>query len=85
MEKVKIFGSRAKNTFHKRSDIDLVLFAKSDSNGFHLAAAVLFDLEDLDIPYHFDVKVYHDINYLPLKKHIDVYSQVFYDSKRLKF
>ena len=78
IKKVMIFGSRAKNTFHERSDIDLVFFAEGKDNQHQLESDVLFDLEELDIPYAFDVKSYQQIQSPPLKEHIDRWGKVFW-------
>lgn len=72
---VLVFGSRAMNTFQPASDIDLAL--KGDIN-FDLLAKVKGELEELPLPYFFDVVNYHDINTTEFKEHIDRYGKIFY-------
>jgi len=70
-----VFGSRAMNTFQPASDIDLAL--KGDVN-FGLLAKVKGELEELPLPYFFDVVNYHDINTTEFKEHIDRHGKIFY-------
>lgn len=78
IERVQIFGSRAMDTYQPHSDIDLVLFGDIDDV---LLAKVYSELDELPLPYKFDVKVYSEITYLPLKEHIDKFSKVIYLKK----
>ena len=77
IEIVKIFGSRAMGNYKHNSDIDLALFVKEINDD--LEAKVLFELEDLPMPYKFDVKFYENITNENLKKHIDDYGEIFYE------
>ncbi|OGT08941.1 MAG: hypothetical protein A2X78_00100 [Gammaproteobacteria bacterium GWE2_37_16] len=72
---VLVFGSRAINTFQPASDIDLAL--KGDIN-FGLLAQVKGELEELPLPYFFDVVNYHDINTTEFKDQIDKHGKIFY-------
>ena len=83
ISKVALFGSRAKNQFNNRSDIDIVLF-EDNSKKTSVVRDILFELEELDIPYSFDVISYNYIHYLPLKGHIDQYKRVIYVNKKIK-
>lgn len=76
IETVKIFGSRAIGNFKHNSDIDLAIFG--EDLGIDLESKIWMDLDDLPLPYKFDVKVYDLINNENLKKHIDDYGKVFY-------
>ncbi len=78
IERVQIFGSRAMGNYQPYSDIDLVLFGEIDDA---LLAKIYSELDELPLPYKFDVKVYADITYLPLKQHIDTISKVIYQKK----
>jgi predicted nucleotidyltransferase len=63
-----IFGSRAKGTASPASDIDLAL----EGIGDELAAeAIAAELEDLPLPYRFDVKAMAAIQSQALREHID--------------
>jgi len=74
----KIFGSRAKGTSQSNSDIDLTLEGKIPSR---LAAEISETLDDLPLPYLFDVTAYGEIEQRTLKEHIDRVGQVFYERK----
>ncbi len=67
IETVKLFGSRAKGTHNARSDIDLALWGKIDPLGAeHIAAK----LDDLPLPYRYDVQPFEEIKLAPLREHI---------------
>ena len=74
---VKLYGSRAKSTFHERSDVDLVLFGKSIDR--FLVADLLLDLADSDLPYPVDLQNYNDIKNRALIEHIDRVGLVIYE------
>jgi predicted nucleotidyltransferase len=64
---VVLYGSRAKGNFRPESDIDLALVGVDDDLQ---AEAVAEELDELPLPYHFDVKAYSAIQYKPLQEHI---------------
>jgi predicted nucleotidyltransferase len=64
---VRLFGSRAKGTHSFRSDVDLALFgAIAPLEGQAVAA----ELDDLPLPYKYDVQVFDAIQSKPLREHI---------------
>lgn len=63
---VKLFGSRAKVTHTTRSDIDLALWGVDALR----AEAVAAELDDLPLPYHFDVVPFDFIQQDSLREHI---------------
>ena len=65
---VRIFGSRAKGTHKKFSDIDLAVWGNIDE--LFLAKINLL-LEELPLPYTFDLIAYERIMNPHLKAHID--------------
>ena len=67
-QKVRIFGSRAIGTYRANSDID----QKTLGN-------ISLDLDDLPMPYLFDVKAISQINHPRLLEHIKQYSQIIYN------
>jgi uncharacterized protein len=71
----KIFGSRAKDTSRPNSDIDLSL---TGSIPFASLARIAGELEDLSLPYSFDVEAYNAIHHQPLREHIDRVGRTFY-------
>lgn len=64
---VVLYGSRAKGNFRPESDIDLALIGVDDDLQ---AEAVAEELDELPLPYHFDVKACGTIRYAPLREHI---------------
>ena len=69
IEQVKLYGSRAKGSFHDRSDIDLAVFGKGVDR--FVIAAMLMDLDDTDIPFMVDLQNYQDLRNRRLVEHID--------------
>lgn len=68
IDNVRVFGSRAKGTQRPESDIDLVVYGDLDDLD---AMSILRELDELPLPYQFDVHVYSRITYRPLREHID--------------
>ncbi len=62
-----LFGSRAKGTHSERSDVDLALSGNLEALG---AAAIAAELEELPLPYRFDVQALNQISLAPLLEHI---------------
>jgi predicted nucleotidyltransferase len=67
IDEVRIFGSRAKGTHSPRSDVDLALWGNVSRLD---AEAIAAELDDLPLPYRFDVVVFEMINLRPLREHI---------------
>jgi predicted nucleotidyltransferase len=55
---VKLFGSRAKGTHTARSDVDLALWGDVDELQAEQIAA---ELDELPLPYRYDVKPFNSI------------------------
>ena len=72
---VKIFGSRAIGRFEHYSDVDLAL---SGDLNLRLMGQILRELDELPLPYTFDVKAYEAIKHPPLKRHIDEFGKTLY-------
>jgi len=68
IREVALYGSRAKGTYRPESDIDLALIGVDDDVQ---AEAVADELDELPLPYRFDVKAYSSIKYSPLREHIE--------------
>ena len=77
IEKSVIYGSRAKGNFKKGSDIDLTL----EGTGLNLSVinSLLNELDDLLLPYTFDVSIFNQINNDSLVEHIERVGKVFYE------
>jgi predicted nucleotidyltransferase len=62
-----VFGSRAKGTHSPRSDVDLVVTGDVDPLR---AEAIASELDELPLPYRFEVQPLAHIRYPPLLEHI---------------
>ena len=72
---VTLFGSRAKGTHAPNSDIDLSIRGQLDElQGEALAA----ELDELPLPYRFDVLVFDSLKSKPLREHIERVGIVIY-------
>ncbi len=65
---VKLFGSRAKGTHRPYSDVDLAVWGEID---LLAGAALAADLEELPLPYHFDVIPFEHITHPGLRDQIE--------------
>ena len=65
---MKIFGSRAKGTHSPNSDVDLAMCGDLDAVR---AESIAAELDDLPLPYRYDVKAFHLIKLRPLCEHIE--------------
>jgi predicted nucleotidyltransferase len=77
IEKALLYGSRAKGTFKKGSDIDLTISGK----GLNLSimSRVCEELDDLLLPYTIDLSIYEQISNNELRQHIERVGVVFYE------
>jgi len=75
VEEARLFGSRAKGTARPNSDVDLALWGPLS---FTLMAHIAGELDELPLPYMFDVQAFEQIRYLPLRKHIQRVGKPFY-------
>lgn len=76
IQKVVLYGSRAKGTHHERSGIDIALEGEQ-LNRFTIGA-IQMDLDDLDIPWQIDAQSYHELRNPELIEHIDRVGQVIW-------
>lgn len=65
---VTLFGSRAKGTHNARSDVDFALGGEVTPLR---AEAIAAELEELPLPYRFDVQALAHIRHVPLREHIE--------------
>ena len=80
IEKVLIYGSRAMGNYRLASDIDLTLIGrKIDLN---LQLKIEFDLDDLMLPYKFDVSIYNKITNPEFIDHVNGAGKEFYNKKK---
>lgn len=77
IKKVIIYGSRATDSYKKSSDIDLTLLG--DNIRFETLARVLNEIDDLLLPYQFDISIFKYLDNDNLIKHIKKYGKVFFE------
>jgi len=76
VEEAVLYGSRAKGNYKPGSDIDIVL--RGERLNLHLLNKISLDLDDLLLPYTFDIAIYHHINNSDLTEHIKRVGKIFY-------
>ena len=81
IESAILFGSRAKGTHSERSDVDMALTGSLGALG---AEAIAAELEELPLPYRFDVHALAAITYPPLLEHIERVGMVIYPEGRTR-
>lgn len=80
VEEVLIYGSRALGNFKTASDIDLTL--KGKDIDLSLQTKIEFDLDDLMLPYKFDISIYDKITNPEFLDHINRVGKEIYKRKR---
>ena len=73
IEKVLIYGSRAKGTYKNGSDIDFAILENID------AVKISSELDELSTPYKFDVTDYNNLTHEGLKNSIKNDGKLFYE------
>ena len=63
-----LYGSRAKGNYRNGSDIDLAI--EGPDITFDELLRIESQLDALDLPYHIDVSIYHQLNHPELVNHI---------------
>jgi len=76
IEAAVLYGSRAKGNFKNGSDIDLTL--KTQKPGSLPLIKIALALDELDLPYTFDLSAYDKINNTDLIEHINRAGIIFY-------
>jgi uncharacterized protein len=74
----KIFGSRAMDAFEANSDVDLALWGALNPG---VIARIRGELDELPLPYAFDVLAYDAITHPPLRQHIDEVGRPLYPAR----
>lgn len=80
VEQVILYGSRAKGTYKNGSDIDLSL--KGHGLNLKLINQISNDLDELLLPYSFDISIFSQISNADLIDHIKRVGVVFYESQQ---
>ena len=78
IEKVLIFGSRAKGNYRDGSDIDLA--AIGNNLDYSQLLNILIEIDNLGLLYRVDLLDYQKHANTPIGEHIDRVGQVFYQS-----
>lgn len=81
VEKVLLYGSRAKGNFKPASDIDLCL--QGSTLDLTVLNKISWELDDLLLPYTFDLSIYHQLNSSDLLDHIQRVGVLFYSKEIL--
>ncbi len=80
IEKIVLFGSRAKGNFSPGSDIDIAVFGKKLTTFDVIDVLALLD--ELFLPYKFDIVIFERIKEDELKKHINRAGKLLYEKKQ---
>lgn len=76
VEKAILYGSRAKGNFKPASDIDLTL--EGSSLDLTILNKISWELDDILLPYTFDLSIYNQISNPELLDHIQRVGILFY-------
>ena len=76
VEKVILYGSRAKGNFNKRSDIDLVVIGTKLNR--HIIGKIISEVNDSNCPNTVDIQILVNIKNQDLSEHIARVGQIFY-------
>ena len=81
LEKAVLYGSRAKGNYRMGSDIDLSLFG--DALSYAHLGQIESQLDELMLPYSFDLSLFSQIDNPDLTQHIQRAGRVFYEKSGL--
>jgi predicted nucleotidyltransferase len=81
VEKVILYGSRAKGNYKTGSDIDLTLLGTELT--LKLVGQIQSEFEEGLLPYHFDLSIFSQITHSDLIEHIQRVGVVFYERNSL--
>jgi len=80
LDRAILFGSRAKGTQKRGSDVDLALAGSQVDHSLVVDVSMELNEETL-LPYHFDVLNYNTVTNQALREHIDRVGLVVYERK----
>lgn len=78
VDRAILYGSRAKGTARTGSDIDLTLVGGEDLT-LKVLYRIMDEIDDLLLPYTFDLSIYAQINNRALREHIERVGVTFYE------
>lgn len=79
VEKAVLYGSRAKGTYKRGSDIDLTLIGTSLDD--RLLSRIDWELDDLLLPYKIDLSLFSNLRNSALVEHIQRVGVVLYEKQ----
>jgi predicted nucleotidyltransferase len=79
IDKVIIYGSRAKGNYRTGSDIDITLIGNDLE--YDLKGVVSSEIDDLNTPYLFDISIFQLLKSPSLEEHINRVGKIFYQKK----
>lgn len=77
-----LYGSRAKGNYKSGSDIDIAL--KGEKLNLRLLNKIDFDLDELFLPYTFDISIYDHISNKDLVAHIQRVGKILYQKNSVQ-
>ena len=77
IEKVILYGSRAKGTFRPGSDIDLSL--QGATLTLKELGDIVSEIDDLLLPYTIDLLIFDTLDHVNLRDHIERVGKIFYE------
>ncbi len=77
VEKAILYGSRAKGNYRNGSDVDLTLVG--DDLTLSVLGKIMEEIDDLLLPYTFDLSIFHQISDTEVVAHIQRVGVVFYE------
>lgn len=80
IEQVLLYGSRAKGNYKNGSDIDLTLIGKDIT--IEELNRIYLDLDELYLPYSFDISIYEKIQNKELINHINRIGVAIYEKNK---
>ena len=78
IEKVILYGSRVKGTYKPFSDIDITLVGENIT--YRDLLKIMNDIDDLLLPYMFDISIFHNLKNDELIEHINRMGAVVYSN-----
>ncbi|HEX8378095.1 MAG TPA: nucleotidyltransferase domain-containing protein [Pedobacter sp.] len=82
IQKVILYGSRAKGNYRNGSDIDLAVLGE-DLN-LNVLNSISTKIDDLLLPYLIDLSIYNQIRNPDLIEHIQRVGKIFYQKEELQ-
>lgn len=78
VDKAILYGSRAKGNYRNGSDIDLTLVGEDDLD-LSVLGKIMEEIDDLLLPYMFDLSIFHKISDPGVLDHIRRVGVIFYE------